>query len=283
MSGMKNFKVISTSFILPFLLSCTIGTLPSETKFSEQRIFEHVLATLQGTMEDFEFNSQFRVSESSSADKSCVRLINCADLVAKISHEFVSCKILSNSAVLNGLSFLDLTQSACVDLISGNAASTFSVTRKFIDFSRVDSSGTTTLKSDSGILGVFDSSSKVWQIFISDVERRTELANREIEKFSIKTESPLKLEGTRANSTRFLIEGSLKVEDLLNEEISTVTPTDLRWNDPTCCYPSSGTMAVLKSGATLSSTLNFQATCGVAKWTDASGNTGELTLTRACE
>jgi len=278
---MKNFKIQLSVLVLPLLVSCTVGVV--QEKFSDQRIFEHVLATLQGTMEDFEFNSQFRVSESSSADDTCVRGINCSLVTEKISHGFDKCKIISSSVELNGLAFLDLTQSACLELISGTVDSTLSVTRKFTNFSRKDSHGTTTLKSESGILGTYDSSAEEWQILISDVERSTTLSNQETEKWSIKTEDALKIKGARASSTRFLFEGSLKVEDLLNDQIYTATPTDLRWNDPTCCYPSSGSMKVTKSTATAFSTLDFEAECGVANWIDTDGKTGELTLTLACE
>ena len=102
---------------------------------------------------------------------------------------------------------------------------------------------------------------------------------------SMVTPTPLTVVGTRALGTR-AVSGSVTVYHNLAKYIADQTFSAVTWGSPTCCYPTSGTIAATLTGSvTGTRSLNFApgaTTCGTATFTDTDSSTKSVVLTM-CE
>lgn len=280
---MRQFSLLGILFVLS---SCKLAPLaPSSASVAPAE--EAALAVISSTLEDFEYNSQFRVD----AHGYCARTVSCGVSNPHVTHFFSSCGLVPGVSTLTGSTTFTVSASACQSFIAGHAStSSFTTTKNFNSLVRVDSVGQTDISVPSGITGLYSSTNDQWQILIPAMTRLTTVDSTIVENLSLESTSVLTSTGRRSEGARILFSGGLTINDTMNQVAYAVSPQTLKWGSATCCYPSSGKLVATVSGtgvnttyATHTETLEFnESACGAATFTDANG-TSSVTLSRGCE
>lgn len=94
------------------------------------------------------------------------------------------------------------------------------------------------------------------------------------------TSPGLTVAGTRAAGTR-TINGSSTLYHNLASYKATHTFTNVKWDTPSCCYPTSGTLSTVLTGSrTGNVSMAFTTTCGQANFIDTDATSTPITLTQ---
>jgi hypothetical protein len=96
------------------------------------------------------------------------------------------------------------------------------------------------------------------------------------------TSGPMTVTGTRAGGNR-VINGQVTIYHNTEMYKAVSTFNNVTWGNPTCCFPTGGTLTSVFSGAVAgTSTMTYTATCGTATFTNTSGTTSSVSLS-ICE
>ena len=83
--------------------------------------------------------------------------------------------------------------------------------------------------------------------------------------YSVITTTPISVSGTKAKGDRTIIGGTMTIYHNLSKYMATNTFNAVKWEKPTCCFPTSGSITTVYSGKTKGSTmLTFTPACGQA-------------------
>lgn len=96
---------------------------------------------------------------------------------------------------------------------------------------------------------------------------------------SLKTTSDLVVSGTKSGGNRAISSGTIKVYHNIARFNGTYDFSNVVWGSTSCCYPTSGTIAVTYSSDTsFSASVTFSSTCGQATWATSGGSSETITL-----
>lgn len=180
--------------------------------------------------------------------------------MVSLAYSDTSCALPLNALV---------TRTSSIDRVTSNKSVVHTTSDSHVDYrGNTLAGGSSVSRTNSG-----------FNLTITGVHKtRTSSKGTSIYDVSVRTLSPITI--TDPSTTNIIVNGgSLEVAHNNARYVATLTPSNLFYNYATCCYPRSGTLTAVYSGAiTGTAMITFSSTCGEATLSIPGGDTATITM-----